>query len=187
MPTVKQSSVEASTITFFRVSGEKPKTCCSLWLQFLCQIGALHLLLFYRRTKWDRLETYPLNIEAASQAICQTRFPNKMFGKESRTDSPDAGRAPPAICGKRYSVSHQLRARKWRQAPSKNFTVKRPHLTGEPRVYKEKRTEWVLLFLRGTMRMSRILQKSKSFNNQTVTSVLSISSWRWQINLLMVS
>lgn len=57
------------------------------------------------------------------------------------------------------------------QAPRNNFIVKWPHLTSEARVYKEKITEWVLLFLRETIRMSRILQKSRSFSDQTVTSV----------------
>lgn len=104
--------------------------------------STLIVLFFYSRTTSDRLEICPLNNQAASQGICRTRFPNKMFGKESRTDSTNAGWAPPAICENRYLVSHQLRAMKWHQAPSNNFIVKWPHLTGEPLVYKEKITEW---------------------------------------------
>lgn len=115
-------------------------------------------------------------------------FQIKCLGNKVGMDAAAAGWAPPAICGKSHLVSCQLRATKWHLASSSNFIVKWPHLLSrQVRVYKGRETEWTLLFLGDTIRMSRILQTSGNFHSRSGAQCWCVSSWRRQINLLTVS
>lgn len=158
-------------IKFFWVSGKKPKTCFSQWLQFFVPNQGHFTGSFFiegpNKIGWK----YVLwTARQHLRTFAKQDFQIKCLGKKAGMDSADAGWAPPAICGKSYLVSHQLRARKRHLANSNIFIVKWPRLFS--RQMKEKETEWMLLFLGETIRMSRILQTSGNFSNQTVTSVL---------------
>lgn len=136
---------------------------------FYAKSEARYWLLFYRRAKWDGLWTARQHL----RTYAKQDFQIKCLGNKVGMDAAAAGWAPPAICGKSHLVSCQLRATKWHVASSSNFIVKWLHLLSrQVRVYKGRETEWTLLFLGDTIRMSRILQTSGNFHSRSGAPVL---------------